>query len=286
MHRLTLIVSPLAGRGLQSDPWNAWVFRAQLSGNGTGEHLHRFSNINASINANRATEQTKINVSLTGSYGENSFQLPDGRRLTSANRRSGASVLLVQSLGGHWAGGARASVSATTFQNLDRTWYFAPAIEYDVFPYSESTRRILTVKYAIGFRSFDYHSETVFEKLSETTTAQALTVSLTLRQRWATVGSGLEAASFVPALIRNHVTAWGDLEVNLFKGLSLNLSGEVTSVRDQVYLPRGAATAEEILVRRRQLSTGYQYSYSFGITYAFGSIHSPLVNPRMVRGGF
>ena len=155
-----------------------------------------------------------------------------------------------------------------------------------VFPYSESTRRILTVQYAIGPRSFDYHAETVFEKLSERTTAQALTVSLTLRQRWGTVGSGLEAASFVPALKRHHVTVWGDLDVNLFKGLSLNLSSEVTSVRDQVYLPRGAATAEEILVRQRQLFTGYQYSYSFGISYAFGSIYSPLVNPRMARGGF
>jgi len=53
-----------------------------------------------------------------------------------------------------------------------------------------------------------------------------------------------------------------------------------------VYLRRGEATTEEVLVRQRQLATGYQYFYSFGISYTFGSIYSPAVNPRFGRGGF
>jgi hypothetical protein len=284
----TLAVTSLS-RGapapVQSDPWNMWTFRSQLGGNGSGERSNTFSNINGSVSANRTTDTMKLNLSINGSYAENSFELPDGRRFVSPNRRYGTNALLVQSLGRHWSAGVEGSTSSTTFQNLDRTVFVAPAIEYNVFPYAESTRRLLTLQYAAGLRAFDYESETVFGKLSERTAAQVATVSLTLRQRWGTVGAGFDAASFLPALKYNHATLSGDLAVNVLKGLSLNLFGDVTSVRDQVYLPRGKATTEEVLVRQRQLATDYRYFYSFGITYTFGSIYSPVVNPRFGRGG-
>jgi hypothetical protein len=286
--RLTVLMSARATTPDQrrSDPWDRWTFRTRLNGNGNGERSNRFTNVNGSFNANRTTDQTKLNVSISGVYTESRFELPDGRAFLSPQRRYGTSALFAQSIGGHWSAGLRASLSSTTFQNLDRAWSMAPAVEYSVFPYSESTRRMLTVHYAAGLRSFNYVAETVFGKLSERTAAQSLTAALTLRQRWGTVGSSLDVASFLPAVKRNNVNVAGDLDINLVKGLALNLSGEIASVRDQVYLPRGVATTEEVLVRQRQLATGYQYFYSFGISYTFGSIYSAVVNPRLDRGGF
>jgi hypothetical protein len=285
---LAVVSLPRPGPTAQgrSDPWNRWTFRTQLSGNGNGERSNQFSNVSGSFGANRVTQEMKLTLSTSGSFNESRFRLPDGRDFASPNRRFGANAVFVQSMGGHWSAGVRTSLSSTTFENLDRGWYLAPAIEYDVFPYSESTRRLLTVQYAAGLRSFDYREETLFGKLSEQTAAHILTASLTLSQRWGAVGAGLDGASFVPEVKRNRASAWGDLDLNLFKGLSLSLSGEWRSVRDQVYLPRGEATTEEILVRQRQLATGYQYFYSFGISYTFGSIYSPAVNPRFARGGF
>ena len=58
-----------------------------------------------------------------------------------------------------------------------------------------------------------------------------------------------------------------------------------TRTRDQIYLPKGEATTEEILVRQRQLATGYQYFLNFGISYSFGSIFNNIVNPRFGGGG-
>ena len=55
--------------------------------------------------------------------------------------------------------------------------------------------------------------------------------------------------------------------------------------RDQIYLPRGAASTEEILLRQRQLLTGYQYFFEFGFSYTFGSIFNNIVNPRFGGGG-
>jgi hypothetical protein len=56
--------------------------------------------------------------------------------------------------------------------------------------------------------------------------------------------------------------------------------GEVARTRDQLYLPAGEATTEEILVRQRQLETGYRYYLQFGLSYSFGSIFNNVVNPR------
>jgi hypothetical protein len=75
------------------------------------------------------------------------------------------------------------------------------------------------------------------------------------------------------------------MNVRLFKGFSVNLFGEFSRTRDQVYLPRGEASTEEILLRQRQLLTGYQYSFEFGFSYTFGSIFNNIVNPRFGGGG-
>ena len=43
-------------------------------------------------------------------------------------------------------------------------------------------------------------------------------------------------------------------------------------------------TPEEILVRRRQRETDYQFDLNLGFSYRFGSKFANIVNPRMSRG--
>jgi hypothetical protein len=90
----------------------------------------------------------------------------------------------------------------------------------------------------------------------------------------------VEVASFIPDFAKNHVSAFGSVSLNLLRGLSLNLNSEISSVRDQISLPALAATSEEVLVNQRQLATSYSYFLFFGVSYTFGSIFSPIVNPR------
>jgi hypothetical protein len=61
----------------------------------------------------------------------------------------------------------------------------------------------------------------------------------------------------------------GDL-VRVF--LDCNVAGSVSRVRDQLYLPKGEATTEEVLLRQRELATSYQYFVMIGFSYSFGSI--------------
>jgi hypothetical protein len=72
----------------------------------------------------------------------------------------------------------------------------------------------------------------------------------------------------------------GRIDVRLFRGFSLNVNGNASRVRDQIYLPKGAATDEEILLRLRRLQSGYRYGLSVGFNYQFGSIFNNVVNPR------
>ncbi len=47
----------------------------------------------------------------------------------------------------------------------------------------------------------------------------------------------------------------------------------------------GGASYEEVLLRQRQLATGYQYFFSVGLNFTFGSTRSNVVNPRFGNGG-
>ena len=80
----------------------------------------------------------------------------------------------------------------------------------------------------------------------------------------------------------------GDLEFRITRGLSIDTNGSISQVRDQLYIPARDLTDEEVLLQRRALETNYRWSFSFGITYQFGSIYNNVVNPRFGggRGGF
>ena len=60
------------------------------------------------------------------------------------------------------------------------------------------------------------------------------------------------------------------------------MEGEISGsrIRDQLSLPARDATSEEILLRLRELESGYQFNFQVSLTYTFGSIFSSVVNPR------
>ena len=263
-----------------NDPWNRWSFRINVNGNANGESSSSSYNISTNVNANRTTHESKINLNSNMNYRESTFELPDGRTFISPNRDYGANGLYVKSLGGHWSAGFRGSWNSSTFSNQNWGWAAGPAIEWDLFPYSESTRRLLTVNYSMRARGWDYREVTIFGKLHETRLSQSVETRMSMRQRWGTLGGSVEVASFIPDFAKNHVSVWGDVSLNLFKGLSLSLYSNLESVRDQISLPALEATNEEVLVNQRQLATSYRYYMFFGVSYTFGSIFSPIVNPR------
>jgi hypothetical protein len=274
--------------GKQHDPWNYWVFRSNANGYAQGEKADNFVSLNASQSANRVTEQWKANLNFYVNYGQNRFDLSDGSTFKSYSHSYGLSDLLVKSLGGRWSAGQRASWTASTYLNQQQAIRFAPALEFDVFPYSESTRRLWTFQLSTGFNYFKYQDTTIFDRISETQVDQTLITSLDLKQPWGSVSSSLEGAVYLNDFSKRHLVFFNTVDLRLFKGFSLFVFGQLSLLRDQLYLPKGDLSDEDRLLRLRQLATSYTYLMNFGLSYSFGSIFNNVVNPRFggTSGGF
>jgi hypothetical protein len=275
-------------RGANKDRWNLWVFRISANGYGSGERSNNFVSLNGSVNASRTTEIWKASLTAYGNYGQSRFILSDGSRFNSYSHSYGFSDLLVKSLGSRWSGGQRASWTSSTFLNQRRAIRVAPAIEFNFFPYSQSTRRMLTLQYSTGINFFRYQDTTIFDKIREVRGDQTLTASLDLRQPWGSISSSLEGAAYIDDFTKRHLVFFNSLDLRLFKGFSFFSFGQLSLLRDQLYLPRGSLSDQERLLRRRQLATSYTYFVNLGLSYSFGSIFNNIVNPRFggTSGGF
>jgi hypothetical protein len=262
------------------DPWDYWFFRTGINASVNGEQLTNSKYVYGSVSANRVTDALKVTGSVSFSYRQSHYTFSDGSDYNNFSRSASAGVLVVKSLSPHWSAGGRISASRSTYLNQTLAFRVAPAVEYDLYPYSESTRRQLTFNYSIAANHFQYEEETIYDKRQESLASQVAVVSLNLKQPWGTTETSFEASQYLNAGGKNHLTLWNSLDIRLFKGLSFNTYGSVERLHDQIYLPKSGATQEEVLVQRRQLATSYSYYISFGISYSFGSIHNNVVNSR------
>ncbi len=293
--RLEISYSAPAGAAAQvRDPWNYWVFNVRVNSNFYGEHSYKNTYMFGSVSASRITEVWKIELSTNQSYQQNDILVPvyDStgvliREDLSRNitRSYGGDVLVARSTGKHWSAGLRASAFSSTYYNQDLTLKGGPAVEFDVFPYSQSTRKLLTLQYALSVASFNYRDTTIFNKVSETLATQSLTVSLDVKQPWGSAGLSLEGSHYLNDFKKNHLQLFGNGNFRLYKGLSLDFFSFVSLIHDQLSIQKGGATAQEVLLRRRQLETSYSYQGFVGLRYTFGSKFANVVNPRFGSGG-
>jgi len=243
----------------QIDKWNNWVFSLELNTWINGQKSYRNLNTWWDIEAERITERNKVYFGIWGSYNESKFDYEDYKAL-SLSRSKGIDGSYTFALDpDHWAAAFEVGVWSSTYSNLDyRTWN-SVAVEYNIFPYSQSTRRQLRLTYELSLKYADYEEETIFGKTDEWLSQERLSVSLEYMNR-----------------MRIH----GRLSLSVTQGLSVNLNGSASRIRDQLSLRKGDASEDEVLLRRRELETSYDYHVSFGISYTFGSIYNNIVNPR------
>ena len=269
----------------ETDPWNYWVFSTSANGNLNGEKSSKNRSFRISTSANRVTANWKINLSANNNYNQSTFDISDAETVESISRNWGVNSLFVKSLGPKWSAGLRTNLTGSTFSNHDYVFRLMPGIEFDVFPYAESTRRSWTFLYSAGVARYNYEEITIFDKLEETVPEHSIGTELGLRQPWGSVGSSLSFSQHLNNLERNRLSLFGHADVRLFKGFSFNVFGDYSRIRDQINLRKGNASVDEVLLRQRQLFTGYRYYVSFGISYRFGSIFNNVVNPRFGGSG-
>ena len=161
----------------------------------------------------------------------------------------------------------------------------SPALEFNLFPYAESSRRQVRFSYFLNLRSFDYDEVTIFDKTSEVLLHQQFATRLEFEQPWGEASASFEASSYLTDFSETlldlyRLQMFGFLQVRLVRGLSIFGFGNISRIRDQVFLPKEEASEEEILLGNVRLPTSFRYRLSVGLSYTFGSIYNNIVNPR------
>lgn len=266
------------------DPWNFWVFGASLQASIDGESREDSEEYEVSVDADRITAASKIELRAEGSYEKDRFQLSSGdREFVTKNWQLNG--LAVRALASRWSAGAGLELGRSTFQN--QRLYARPSaiLEYSFLPYEDFTRRQFVVRYSLGSRYADYFEQTIYERSSEQRFDQELVIAAEYRQPWGSAQGSISGAHYLHDFDRNRVSVDGRLNLRLFRGFSLDVNGNYSRVHDQLYIPAGDLDDEEILLRRQALETNYRYRTSVGIRYTFGSVYNNAVNPRVRRGG-
>ncbi len=261
------------------DNWNKWVFT--ISGNGyfNGEHGYRYRSLWGSLTAKRVTEALKFSISLYGSESVNKFDYEDSEIKSSTDSKS-FDITPVFAISDHWSWLVEGAGGSSTYSNRRGYLYGGAGIEYNIFPYAQSTRRALRLDYQVSFRTIKYYEETIYDRITESRWLESIWATLEFIQPWGSWETQASFSHFLHDFSKNRIELWGNLSLRIVKGLSLSLDGGYSKIHDQIGLPKGEATQEEVLLRRAQLETSYSYWASVGLSYSFGSIYSDIVNPR------
>ncbi|NQV30637.1 MAG: hypothetical protein HQ508_07105 [Candidatus Marinimicrobia bacterium] len=261
------------------DRWNYWVYQSSFNGWFDGQSSYSSSNLNWRFTASRTTAEWKFRVQLRGSYNEDRYTIGNDNYV-NISRNPGLNSLLVKSVSDHFSVGFRAGVFSSTYSNLDRSAWLNPTIEYNLFPYSESTRREFRFQYVFGLKQNIYNELTLYDKSEEILLLEALDIDFELRRHWGSVELSIEGSHYVHDWQKNRLDLNGEVSLKIFKGFSYQIYYGYSLIHDQLALPKGEATQEEILLHQQELETQYNYWGSMGISYTFGSIYNNIVNPR------
>jgi hypothetical protein len=262
------------------DRWNLWVFSIGARANFDAEETNRESQWNVNLTADRITDRWKLAFGSNFDEQRETFDLDDDDPLEVRRTERSAEWFVARALGPHWSMGLDGEVESSTFGNTSFSIDTAPAVEFSVFPYEQYATRQLVVQYQLGVQHAKYTEVTLFDRLEETRARHELSANLDQRQPWGSMEAGIEWSQYLHDRSKYRLEVDGELSLRIVRGLSVEFEANASRIRDQLSLPRRSASPEEVLLRLRELQSGYEVSVSFGVTYSFGSLFNNVVNPR------
>ena len=262
------------------DKWKNWVFEVFGSFNLENEQSINEEEFNLGFDIDRVTEKWRFRSDFELDRSIKFFS--GGDQSYSSERESFySSGSLVKSISSHFSTGIFSSYTKDTFRNLDSQIYISPALEYNFIPYNQVLTREVTLAYKLGYNIYNYIEETIYEFEDQKIFNHSLTLNLRFREKWGSIYSYLVASQFLDLPEQNRLTINNNLNIRIIKGLSMRISAYFRFIRDQINLPKGEASVEDLLLRQRQISTNFQNRISMGFSYTFGSIFNNIVNQRL-----
>ena len=262
------------------DPWNNWTFRGDLNGNINLEESRKSFNYFYNLRADKVTEEWKIR-----NFGRTSVRtteyLSDDESYRSENITNYVTSSVVKSLSPRWSVGAFASYYNSNYSNIVYSISLKPAIEYNIFPWDVSDRKVFTIAYYVGPEWKKYYEETIYDKMQEGLWEQSARLDLQLIQTWGEIEAGLNVSNYLHDFSKYQITFDSDLSIRIIRGFSVNLNFRAERIHDQIYLPKSEASLEDILLNRVKLPSSFEFYTGIGVRIQFGSIYNNIVNNRL-----
>jgi len=272
------------------DRWNNWVFELSTEPQFESEEANKKLELRNSINISKITQDIKLEIEMDQFYEREKFienvNTDSSTTSTYITNRRAMDILFVKSLGEHWSIGLKYALGSSTRENYGLRTDILPSIEYDIFPYSESTHRQLRILYSVGYQYNSYIDTTIYNKVNENLYLQMLNIAFQVQKKWGSINMALVGSSYFHDLSKNRLELNSSISIRIFKGLSLGINAGIAHINDQLNLKKGDITEAERLLQLRELATKYRIQGGIEITYTFGSIYNNIVNPRFSSGNF
>ena len=262
------------------DKWKNWVFELSGSYNNDKEESRQTNRYEIEFEIDKLTEDWRIGMELKRNESNRKFFSEDdvytsNRKSTSFNGR------IVRSISDHFSAGAFFGLYQNTYENVDLNRYIAPAIEYSFYPYEDVLSKEVTLAYRIGVGKRDYIEKTIYGFEKQKLSSQTLSLNIRFRQKWGNISSYLNATQFLNDGSKKRFSLRSDLDIRVYEGLAVRLSGNINLIREQYNLAAGSTSIEDLLLQQRQIATDYRTNFSVGLSYTFGSIYNSIINTRL-----
>ncbi|QMU29810.1 hypothetical protein [Adhaeribacter radiodurans] len=262
------------------DKWNYWVFTPNISGTFQGESNSKSMSLDNSFSAKRITNKARASLDGYFNYDNKKFKVNE-KDVAVGYTSYGLDARYVKSFTEHWSSGLIYSFYHSVYENIRTSQRLAPALEYNLFPYSENIRRQFRLAYQIGYNRVSFLEETVYNRTRQLIPYHKFSVVVDYTQTWGNVNTVLNASTFLNDFQRNRLSLDNQLTIRVAEGLSVTLSGSVSLINDQISLAKATGEEDVILLGGRQLPTKFFYYSQVGISYTFGSTNNSVVNVRL-----
>ncbi|MEO1023199.1 MAG: hypothetical protein AAFW89_11710, partial [Bacteroidota bacterium] len=267
-------------------------FDLGMGTNFSGEERQWRYNINGDGAARRITDEWKIVFNVWGNFNRRAVDQTEEQvingdtvevEVTEFFDRSNRNYwgLVAKSINDHWSVGFYSRYRSDTFLNIDTQLGITPSVEYSLFPYREFTRREVTARVGVVASYFNYSEITVLLQEEEFLWRPEFDLTADFTQPWGRFRAGLEGGAYLNDLSLNRFEFDTRVNLRVSKYFSVFFSGRYSIIGDQISLPAGNLTTEEILAGVSQQATSFDFGGSFGIEIQFGSIYNNIVNPRL-----
>lgn len=261
------------------DPWNKWVFNVGINGFFYGQETSKESNMSYTASVKRVTKENKFYLQGRLNKGKSTFTY-DSDTIVSKRKSNSLQIYDVISIDNHWSAGVFSRFGESTYMNYSFYSSLKPAIEYNLFSYENSSKKQLTLSYKAGPIYNNYNEKTIFGKDNELLWEHDFMLGGSVEQKWGNISGEVSYSSFLHDFNLNEFNFNLGANLRIVKGLSFTIRGQYGITNNQINLDAGDLSLEELLLRQQQVSSGFNYFISTGISYSFGSIYNSIVNPR------